>query len=309
MANPFRFSVTAGSITNVTEFLELARKTEDLGYSTLTIPDHLDQQLAPIPALTAAAGVTSTLRLLTLVLANDYRHPVMTAKEAATLDLISDGRLELGIGAGWMSSDYQGAGLDYDKPSVRIRRLGEATAIIKGLFADGPVDFDGEFYNITALEGFPKPQQDSLPIMIAGGKQKILTLAAQQADIVGLNPGLTAGVIDERAGVTATPEATDEKLTWVKAGAGDRFDSLELQTRVHMAAIVDNRKELAETMGSGFGMTSEQALASPHVLVGSVEQCIETVQGWRERWGISYIGLSYDAVDQLAPVVAELAGT
>lgn len=306
MDNPFRFSVTAGDITNVTNFLELARKTEDLGYSALTIPDHLDSQLAPIPALTAAAGVTSTLRLLTLVLANDYRHPVMTAKEAATLDLISDGRLELGIGAGWMTSDYQSAGLDHDKPSVRIRRLGEAVSIIKGLFAEGPVDFDGEFYNITNLEGFPKPQQQSLPIMIAGGKQKILTLAAQHADIVGFNPGLTAGVIDARAGATATPEATDEKLGWIKASAGDRFESIELQTRVHMAAIVDNRDELAEAAGSGFGMTPEQALNSPHVLVGTVEQCVETVQQWRERWGISYIGLSYDAVDQMAPVVAAL---
>ncbi len=309
MTKPFRFSVTAGGITNVTEFLELARKTEDLGYASLTIPDHLDNQLAPIPALTAAAMHTSSLRLLTLVLANDYRHPVMTAKEAATLDLISDGRLELGLGAGWMKSDYEEAGIDYDKPSVRIRRLGEAVTIVKGLLGNDPVSFDGEFYNVTNLEGLPKPKQSSVPIMLAGGKEKILTLAASQGDIVGINPSLTAGVIDERAGATATPNATDQKLEWIRAAAGDRIDSIELQTRVHLAAVVDNREELAATMGPALGLSAEDALDSPHALMGTTEQCIEQVQGWRERWGISYVGFSYDAVEQMAPIVEALAGT
>lgn len=309
MTKPFRFSVTAGGITNVTEFLELARKTEDLGYASLTIPDHLDNQLAPIPALTAAAMHTSSLRLLTLVLANDYRHPVMTAKEAATLDLISDGRLELGLGAGWMKSDYEEAGIDYDKPSVRIRRLGEAVTIVKGLLGNDPVSFDGEFYNVTNMEGLPKPKQSSVPIMLAGGKEKILTLAASQGDIVGINPSLTAGVIDERAGATATPNATDQKLEWIRAAAGDRIDSIELQTRVHLAAVVDNREELAATMGPALGLSAEDALDSPHALMGTTEQCIEQVQGWRERWGISYVGFSYDAVEQMAPIVEALAGT
>lgn len=308
MTNPFRFSVTAGGITNVTEFLELATKTEDLGYSTLTIPDHLDGQLAPIPALTAAAMATTTLRILTLVLANDYRHPVMTAKEAATLDLISEGRLELGLGAGWMKSDYEEAGIDYDKPSVRIRRLGEAVGIVKGLLGPDPVSFDGEFYNVSNMNGLPKPQQTNVPIMLAGGKEKILTLAATHADIVGINPSLTAGVIDERAGATATPNATDQKLEWIRSAAGDRLPDIELQTRVHMAAVVDNREELAATMGPALGLSAEDALDSPHALMGTVEQCIEQLQGWRERWGISYIGFSYDAVDQMAPVVAALAG-
>ncbi len=309
MTNPFRFSVTAGGITNVTEFLELARKAEDLGYSTLTIPDHLDGQLAPIPALTAAAMATTSLRLLTLVLANDYRHPVMTAKEAATLDLVSDGRLELGLGAGWMKSDYDEAGIDYDKPSVRIRRLGEAVTIVKGLLGDDPVDFDGEFYNVSSMNGLPKPKQSQIPLMLAGGKEKILTLAASEADIVGINPGLTAGVIDERAGATATPNATDQKLEWIKAAAGSRMNDIELQTRVHMAAIVDNREELAESIGPALGLSAQDALDSPHALMGTVDQCIEQVQQWRERWGISYVGFSHDAVGQMAPVVEALAGT
>ncbi len=309
MSQPFRFSVTAGGITNVTEFLDLARKTEDLGYSTLTIPDHLDGQLAPIPALTAAAMHTTSLRILTLVLANDYRHPVMTAKEAATLDLVSDGRLELGLGAGWMRADYDQAGIDYDKPSVRIRRLGEGVEIIRALLGPEQVTFDGEFYRIDALDGLPKPAQTRVPIMLAGGREKILNLAGRHGDIVGINPSLHAGVIDERAGATATPDATDQKVAWIKAGAGDRFDDIELQTRVHLAAVVDNREELSETMGPAFGMTPAESLDSPHALMGTTDQCIEQVQGWRERWGISYIGFSYDAIDQMAPVVAALAGT
>ncbi len=309
MAKPFRFSVTAGHITNVTDFLELARKVEDLGFSTLSMADHLDDQFAPIPALTAAAGATSTLRLLTLVLANDYRHPVMTAKEAATLDLVSDGRLELGLGAGWMHSDYEQAGLPFDKASVRIRRLGEAVQVVKGLLGPDPVSFDGEFYQIDALDGLPKPAQPQVPIMLAGGREKILTLSGQHGDIVGINPSLWAGVIDERAGATATPNATDQKVEWIRQGAGDRFDQIELQTRIHAAAIVDNREEVAQTLGPAFGMTPEESLDSPHALMGTVDQCVEQLQGWRERWGISYVGFSHDAVDSMAPVVAALAGT
>lgn len=266
--------------------------------------DHLDHQLAPIPALTAAAAATSSIRLLTLVLANDYRHPVMTAKEAATLDLISGGRLELGIGAGWMKSDYETAGLPYDKPSVRIRRLGEAVTVIRGLLGEGEVNFDGEFYTVKGLEGFPKPVQSPVPIMIAGGRQKILTLAAQQADIVGINPSLHAGVIDAQAGPSATPNATDEKVAWIRA-ATDR--DVELQTRLHLAGIVDDREELAAALAPGLGLTAEDALDSPHALMGTVSQCIEEVHRWRERWGFTYIGFSADVIEEMAPVVAALS--
>ena len=306
-SDQFRFSATVRA-TNPQEFVETARKAEDLGFSAISVADHFDDQYAPLIALTAAAGATSTLRLMSLVLANDYRHPAVLAKEAATLDQVSGGRFEFGIGAGWMAADYEQAGLPYDKPSVRIRRLGEAVQILRASFTGEPVDFHGEFYDITGLVTTPPPaQQPHPPLLIAGGKEKILTLAGQEADIVGINPSLTAGVIDERAGATATPDATDQKIGWVRAAAGDRFDAIELQTRVHLAAIDDDREALAGAMGPALGMSAEEALTSPHALVGTVEQCVETVHMWRERWGITYVGISGDAMDAMAPVVAALS--
>jgi probable F420-dependent oxidoreductase len=310
MTRPFRFALSLGEFTDPTEVIAAARKAEDLGYAGVAMPDHLDGQFAPFPVLTAAAAATTTLTLTTLVLGNDYRHPAFVAQEAATLDLLSGGRLELGIGAGWMRSDYDQAGMAYEQPSVRIARLAESVSVIKGLMADGPYSFRGEHYQITELDGFPKPhQRPHPPFLIAGGGPKILALAGREADIVGLNPGLAAGVIDERAGATATPAATDEKLAWVKEAAGDRFDTIELQTRVHLALITDDREGTAEALAPALGLTAADALGTPHALVGTVEQCIETVQGWRERWGISYVSFTADAMDTMAPVVARLAGT
>lgn len=306
----FRFNLQASGVTDPTALVDLARQAEDLGYASLSIADHLDGQLAPFPMLTAVAGATTTLRLTTLVLCNDYRHPAWVAQEAATLDLISDGRLELGIGAGWMRSDYDSTGLPYDRPSVRIARLAEGVTIIKGLLSGTSGDFAGSHYRIEGLTTIPAPrQQPHPPILIAGGAEKILTLAGREADIVGINPNLAAGVIDARAGATATPAATDAKLAWIRAGAGDRFDQIELQTRVHLAVVTDDRDTLAAAMAGGLGLSVEEALGSPHALVGTVEQCIETLHQWRERWGITNIGLPADALTAFAPVVAALAGS
>lgn len=308
MTHPFRFAVAASTITNGPDFIELAKKTEDLGYSSLAIADHLDDQLAPLIALTGAAMATTTLRLNSLVLCNDYRHPGMVAKEAATLDQLSGGRLELGMGAGWMKTDYEQLGMPYDRPSVRIARLGESVQIVQGLLRGESVTFDGDFYSIAGLKGTPLPFDGAIPLMLAGGGKKMLTLAARHADIIGVNPGLAAGVIDERAGATATPNATDLKLEWIREAAGDRFDAIELQTRVHLAAINDDRDSYAEMMAPLLGITAEEAKSSPHALVGTVEQCIETIQMWRERWGISYISWGADVIDEMAPIVAALTG-
>jgi probable F420-dependent oxidoreductase len=308
MANPFRFSLTATGTTDPTEFRELARRAEDLGYSTLSIADHLDHQLAPIVALSVAAEATSTLRILSLVLANDYRHPVMLAKEAAALDLFSDGRLELGIGAGWMASDYQQAGLPYNRPGVRIARLAEAVSILKASFGEDPVNFNGDHYRVDGFVNSPGPvQQPGPPLMIAGGGRKVLSLAASEADIVGVNVSLSAGVIDARAGATAGPAATSEKIGWIREAAGDRFAQLEIQTRVHLATITNDRLGIASAMAPALGMTPEDALATPHALIGTETECIETLQRWRDDWGITYIGFSSDAINQMAPVVAALA--
>lgn len=310
MASPFRFSVTSSGTTDPGAFVDLCKKAEDNGFSAVSMADHLDGQFAPLIALTAAAGATTSLRLLSLVLANDYRHPAILAKEATTLDQLSGGRLELGIGAGWMRSDYDQAGITFERPGRRIDRLAEAVTVLKRAFSGQPVDFDGEYYQIADLVNSPTPvRAEGIPLMIAGGGRKVLSLAAREADIVGVNPGLAAGVIDERAGATATPSATDQKIEWITSAAGDRLDQIELQTRVHLATITDDRLAMAEAMAPAFGLQPTEALDSPHLLVGSEQQCIETLHQWRERWGISYIGLSADAMDAMAPVVAAVAGT
>lgn len=309
-AASFRFGVAASGVRDSEEMVTVARRAEELGYSSIAMADHLDDQLAPLITLTAVAAATTTLRVGTLVLANDYRHPAMLAKEAATLDLVSGGRLELGVGAGWMAVDYEQAGLVHDRPGVRIERLGEAVEILKGLFGGEPYSFAGEHYTISGLTGSPTPvQRPHPPLMIAGGGRKVLSLAARSADIVGLNPALTAGVIDERAGATATPSATERKVEWIREAAGPRFDAIELQTRVHLAMITDDRHGTAAALAPALGISTEEALDSPHALVGTVDECVEQVRRWRDRWGISYISIGADSMEAMAPVVAQLAGT
>jgi len=278
--------------------------------SVLTLADHLDDQVAPIAGLMAAADATTTLRVGSLVFANDYRHPVVLAKEAATIDVLSGGRLEFGIGAGWMTEDYHGAGITMDRPGVRIARLEEALSIITRLWADGPVDHTGEHYRIDSLEGLPKPAQAPRPpIVIGGGGPKVLAVAGRWADIVGLNPSLPAGVIDARAGASATEAATRAKLEVLRDAAGARFDQIELQTRIHLAIVSDERDVMFDLFAEGFGMSADEARRSPHALCGTVEQIVDDLVERRETLGISTIGLSASSLDDMAPVIARLAGT
>ena len=307
---PFRFTIQASRLPHPDALVPLARKAEDLGVAVLTVADHLDDQLAPLAALMAAADATTTLRVGSLVLANDYRHPVMLAKEAATIDVLSGGRLEFGIGAGWLTHDYESAGITMDRPSTRIERLEEALVIIRRLWSDGPVDFTGEHYRLRAMEGLPKPlQQPHPPIVIGGGGPKLLALAGRLADIGGLNPSLPAGVIDAKAGPSATAEATDEKLRIIREAAGERFARIELQTRVHLAIVTDDRQAMFDLFADGFGLTPDQARNSPHALCGTVEQIVDDLRERRERFGISTIGLSASTLEDMAPVIAALAGT
>ncbi|HEX4821148.1 MAG TPA: LLM class F420-dependent oxidoreductase [Acidimicrobiales bacterium] len=309
---PFRFGVQCSTPPDysATAWAELARTVEDLGYSVLTVADHFDNQYAPVPALMAAADATTTLRVGALVLCTDYTHPVVIAKEAATLDLLSDGRFELGLGAGWMTTDYEQAGIPLDPPGTRIQRLEEAVQVIDGLWRDEPCTFHGNHYDVTALEGRPKPvHQPRPPILIGGGGRKVLSLAARHADIVGLNIDLRRGVIDTGAGPNATDAATEQKLDWIRDAAGPRFESLELHVRVHLAAVTDDRATMADALGPAFGLTPEQALRSPHALAGTVDEIADDLVERRDRWGISYIGVGLDALHELAPVVARMAGT
>lgn len=309
MSRPFRFGFSLDGLDDPEQIAGRVRRAEDMGYSSVVMTDHFDDRHGPLVALTAAALATTSLRVGTLVLANDYRHPAVLAKELASLDVISGGRLEIGIGAGWMASDYEQAGLQFDRPGIRIQRLDEAVTVLEGCFAEGPFDFEGDHYRISGLDSQPKPvQKPRPPLLMAGGGHRMLALAARRADIIGINPSLHSGAIDAHAGPTATAEATDSKLSVLREAAGDRFDSLELQTRVHLAAITGDAHDLVAAAAPAFGITAEQALASPHALVGTVNECVDRIESWRERWGISYISLMGSSAEEMAPVVERLAG-
>jgi probable F420-dependent oxidoreductase len=307
----FRFGVIAPTCGSGKELTEQARKAEALGFSTFFVPDHfVEHDLAPTVALAHIAAVTDTLRVGPLVLGNDYKHPVVLAREMATLDLLSDGRLELGIGAGWMTVDYEKAGIPLDRPGVRIARLAESITILKGLFAPGPFTFHGEHYQVTDLDGMPKPPQGAdLPFLIGGGGKKILGLAAREAKIVGINANLRSGDGGSReTAQSLLPEATDQKLAYLREAAGDGFADLEIQSLLGFAYVTDDASGIAKGMADSFGVSEADAVLAPATLVGSVESIIELLEVRRERWQMSYIVVPIESIDMLAPVVARLAG-
>jgi probable F420-dependent oxidoreductase len=306
----FRFAVQTSNAPSADAWEDKARLIEDLGFSTLFIPDHFGDQLSPEIAMMAAADATTTLRVAGLVFDNDYRHPVVFAKQMATIDVLSGGRVEVGIGAGWMQTDYDASGIAYDRPGTRISRLEEALEIIKGAFSDRAVDHQGKHYTITAYDARPKPvQQPHPPILLGGGGKRVLTLAAKEADIVGVNFNLEPGAVNRQVLSTGDAASTEEKIEWIRSAAGERFRDLELNVTVFSAIVTDDRTKMAERIAPGFGMPVEQLLESPHVLIGSAEQMCETLQERRERYGFSYVAFSGDNFEQLAPVVKKLAGT
>jgi probable F420-dependent oxidoreductase len=310
MGYKFRFGIQISRADSAAEWVAKARRIEDLGYSTLFVPDHFNDQFAPVPALMAAADATSTLRLGTMVLDNDYRHPLVLAKEMATLDVLSGGRLELGLGAGWMRSDYEQSGIPYDRPGVRIRRFEEGLQIIKGLFADGPFSYNGAFYNITDHDALPKPaQKPHPPILVGGGGRRILSIAAREADIVGVNFSLAEGEVNPVVAATGTADATREKVAWIREAAGSRLDDIELNVTVFVCIVTDDREAMAERVTGGFGFGPGEVKATPHVLIGTVDQIAEDLERRREEFGFSYVVLSGDVFEAMAPVVKRLTGT
>ena len=310
MTKKFRFAIQTSNAQSGDAWREKARKIEDLGFSTLFIPDHFTDQLGPIVALTSAAEATTSLRVGALVFDNDYRHPLVFAKELATLDVMSNGRLELGIGAGWMETDYAASGIPYDAPGVRISRLTEALTVMKGIFGEEKVDFAGKHYTIVNYNGLPKPvQKPHPPILLGGGGKRVLSLAAREANIVGVNFNLAQGAVNREVMATGDATATEEKMRWIREAAGARFDELELNVTVFVSIVNDDRAAMAERISGGFGMPASDVLASPHALIGTVDQIVETLQERREKYGFSYIAFSGDVFDQMAPVVKKLAGT
>jgi probable F420-dependent oxidoreductase len=314
--HPFRFGVINEQVFPAETWLAHVRRIEAYGYTTFLIrdhfvPDYFGDQLGPIAALMAAASATTSLRIGSMVLDNDYRHPVVLAKEAATLDLLSGGRFELGLGAGWLLAEYQQAGLPFDPAGVRISRLEEAIQVLKGLFAETPLTFSGQHYTITGLNGFPKPaQRPHPPLLIGGGKRRILTLAGREANIVGiLTTSVASGSLSDDPAERLAP-AVAEKISWVRQGAGDRFHELELSL-VPTILITERRQQQAEQLireRGWAGITAEQVLAMPSVFIGPPDQIIEDMLARRERYGFSYYIISDHEMEEVAPIVARLTG-
>lgn len=307
---PFRFAIQLEGALSGRAWRDLARKIESLGYATLYVPDHLGDQWGPIVALTAAAEATATLKVGALVYDNDYRHPVLLAKEMATLDLLSEGRLEVGLGAGWMKADYDQSGIAYDEPAVRVARFEEGVQIIQALWAEGTCTFSGEHYAVDGALGLPRPFRQPRPtLLLGGGGKRVLSFAARHADIVGVNANLRAGYVGPEVAASVTAERFDERVRWVRAAAGDRFAGLELQILTFVAAITDDRRGMAEAVAPGFGISPEAALEVPMVVVGTVDQVCETLRERRERYGLSYYVFHVHDIEPFAPVVERLTGT
>jgi probable F420-dependent oxidoreductase len=312
MAHPrlFRYGDQLHTATDGADLAAKARRAEELGYSTAFFPDHFGDQLAPLPALIAIADATAELRVGTLVLDNDYRHPVVLAKELATVDVLSGGRLEAGLGAGWMRSDYDQSGIPMDPPKVRVDRFEEGLRVIKNAFADGPQDFSGEHYTVTGYDGQPKPvQKPGPPILIGGGMKRVLSIAGREADIVGINPSIRSGQVDAEAARDGAAGQTDQKVAWIREAAGARFDDLELNLLVFACVITEDRSGTIEAMAPLFGLEPGDVQDHPHTMVGTVDQICEDLERRRERWATSYISIQSDAMEVAAPVVAKLAGT
>jgi probable F420-dependent oxidoreductase len=314
MNRPFRFAVITSKVADASAWRERAQRAEQLGYSALLMPDHFQDQLAPLTALATAAAVTDRLAVGTLVFDNDYRHPVVLAKELATLDLLTGGRVEVGMGAGWKRSDYDEAGMQYDPPGTRIDRMVEAIEVMRALWqSTEPVHYAGKHYRIDSAIGTPAPSSPAGPTLcIGGGGRRMLSIAARVADIVAVNATMTSGKLDPSIAATASPDAFDEKLTWVRAAAEacGRTNEIELQCHcafVNVTASADERDAILTAMAPAFGCDVSDARDIPLTLIGSVEDIVETLQRRRDRWGFTYTVVPDDAMEAMGPVVAELA--
>lgn len=305
----FRFGVQAAWAESAAAWRDTARSVESAGYAQLAVTDHLTKQLGPITALMAAADATTGLEVGTTVFANDFRHPAVLAKEIATLDLLSEGRLFVGLGAGWLKTEYDAAGLELDPAGRRIERMAESLTVLRGLLAGGPFSFQGAHYRISGMEGSPLPhQKPHPPILIGGGGRRILSLAAREADIVGINVDLRGGTFQAMAKAAAGSGRAEEKVAWVREAAGERFDRLELNVCVFNLIITDDREGAAAILARERGVDPEQVLATPNVLIGSIDQLADTLERRREQLAISNVMIPLSKHLDFAPVVERLAG-
>jgi len=303
MDRPFRFAAVIREAGSARAWAESARRLEGSGFDVLLVPDHLvGPRFAPVAAMTAAACATSRLRVGTLVFANDFRHPAVLAKEAATVDLLSEGRLELGLGTGWMAADYTRAGLAFEPPGVRVERLAEAITVLKGLWADGPFTFHGRHYRITELDQTPKPLSRPHPVLLlGGGGPRMLRLAAREADVINLGMRVRA----DGTGPDGTDGGLDAflaKIDVVRRAAGDRYDRIELGTSVQQLGV----RRPGEPWSAADSSRQDE---TPQVLLGTRQDIADKLRHWRDTHDLSYFVLHHERdLDAFIPVVEELAG-
>jgi probable F420-dependent oxidoreductase len=320
---PFRFSVQAFEAGSGAEWLSTARRAEELGYSTLFTTDHYfgpgeisaesghrPVDVAPLSAMTAAAMATSTLRVGCRVFCVDYHNPVVLAKELATIDLLSDGRLEVGLGAGWVAAEYEGLGIPLHRPGVRIERLKETVGLMRQQWSGGPLDVHGTHVRATGFAGRPLPvQQPNPPVLVGGGAPRVLRAAGELADIVSINFNNAAGKLGSNSVASSNEDATAEKVGWIREGAGARFDQIELEIAAYFVAIGADSAAALDAMARRFDVPPEELAVHPHALIGPVDAVCDQLQQRREKFGVSYINVAQRSMEAFAPVVTRLAGT
>jgi probable F420-dependent oxidoreductase len=306
---PFRFGVQASAGVDADAWRTFARSVESAGYSTLLVADHVGgDELAPIPALAVAAEATRGLRIGTLVINNDLRHPAMLAREAASLDVLSGGRFELGIGAGWARDEYEQLGIGFDEPATRIGRLDEALRIIRQAWSGKPVAGPGAYYRVDGLPGLPRPiQRPGPPILVAGGGARAMRVAARHADIIGVHLRMHRDGLGEDWS-TGSISATRQRIERIRAAAGDRFDHLELQMMLMTVEITDDPQGSADRIGRSEGLDGSDVLDSPYRLIGTVDEMVEALEQRRASLGVSYFVVPGGWAAGFAPVVARLSG-
>jgi probable F420-dependent oxidoreductase len=316
LTRPFQLMVGSSDAADGATVVEQARWAESVGFTHVAVHDHLYNRHAPIPYLTAVAMATERLGLCPLVLNNDLRHPAVLAQELASLDVLSGGRVVVGIGAGWNEPEYRMTGIEYDRPGVRIERMLEAIAILRGLFGDDPVDFEGRHYRISGMRGGPKPvQQPHPPFLIGGTREKVLRVAAREAEIVGLDLRQNGAEI-----LDAFEARTEVRIGWIRDEVGDRIDAKDINvlrsigelsvTNEPLKVAADLARRLADR--TGVEISARDVLESPFSMIGSVPDLVEKLRTLRQRWGINsfLVGWFDDAdIRAIAPVIEQLAGT
>lgn len=321
---PFRFALQAFNPKSPAAWREMVRKTEDLGYSAYHLADHFfgpgsaqestghpPQLIGAVPAIAMALEMTNSIKVGCRVFCMDYREPIVLAKEAATMDYLSDGRLELGLGAGWIQAEYEAVNIPFLDIQQRLDKFEEVVTAVKTFMTGDELSIDGEYIKWQGFSGIPA-RPTPPPIMIGGGSKRVLTIAGREADIVSLNFNNRAGTLGPDGMMSGMAAQTAKKIAWVKNGAGDRFNDIELEIGAYLTVVTDHQQATASAIADPFGLPVADLLAGPHNLIGSVDYICEELQRRRETYGISYITVLDDGennmVEQFAPVVAKLAG-